>query len=211
MAEPPNKPQRLQAHQTRVLLEMQQAQQGTRSRQDLIKKIEELDPAKPRRLLRYIANTAHAGSAVNPGDTVPLGDAPQQVSAWTFIHARDVLVDRVNQATANKQSPAAHLQQLAAIDPVFVTHCEQLMTFAKQVGSKWIFCRVKSKGVNAKQAARQAAKVVKFLSNVEAHITHGRLISATELKKHCEPPLTVEDLPESSPEWQWLWELYVRC
>ena len=294
MAEPQNKQQRLQAHLTRVLLEMQQAQQGTRSRQDLIKKIEELDPAKPRRLLLYIANTAHAGSAVNPGDTVPLGDAlapigkvenldlvihtfggsgetaekivemcrshctgefrvvvpnmaksagtlialgadrivmgycselgpidpqipivvgnaPQQVSAWTFIHARDVLVDKVNQATANKQSPAAHLQQLAAIDPVFVTHCEQLMTFAKQVGSKWIVCRVKSKGVNAKQAGRQAAKVVKFLSNVEAHITHGRLISATELKKHCEPPLTVDDLPESSQEWQLLWELYVRC
>ena len=33
MAEPQNKSQRLQAHLTRVLHEMQQAQQGTRSRQ----------------------------------------------------------------------------------------------------------------------------------------------------------------------------------
>jgi len=293
MADPQNKQQRLQAHLTRVLQEMQQAQQGTKSRQDLIRQIENLDAAKPRRLLLYIANPGNPASAVNAGDTVPLGDAlaamgkvenldlvvhtfggsgetaekivemcrnhcqgefrvvvpnmaksagtlialgadrivmgycselgpidpqipivvgntPQHVSAWTFIHTRDVLVEEVNDASAKKQNASAYLQQLAAVDPVFVTHCEQLMTFAKQVGSKWIVCRLKGKGVNAKQAGRQAATVVKFLSNVEAHITHGRLISVAELKKHCEPALSVVELQESEPHWQLLWELYVR-
>jgi hypothetical protein len=140
-----------------------------------------------------------------------VGGAPQLVSAWTFIRARDALVETVNKATARKENPAAHLQQLAAIDPVFVTHCEQLMTFAKQLGRKWIAGRLKSKGCNAKQAGRQAAKVVSFLSNVEEHITHGRLILARELKKNCEPPLDVTELPEQDAFWQLLWELYIRC
>ncbi len=294
MPESQNRQQRLQAHLTRVLHEMQQAQQGTQSRQQLIRKIESLDAAKPRRLLLYIANTENAASAVNTADIVPLGDAlapmgkvknldlvihtfggsgetaekvvemcrnhcegefrvvvpnmaksagtlialgadrivmgycselgpidpqirivvgnaAQLVSAWTFIRTRDVLVERVNQAAAKKENPAAHLQQLAAIDPVFVTHCEQLMTFAKQLGRKWIACRLKDQGVSAKQAGRQAFKVVKFLSNVEEHITHGRLISAAELKENCEPPLNVDELPENDGFWQLLWELYVRC
>jgi hypothetical protein len=59
MAESQNRQQRLQAHLTRVLQEMQQAQQGTKSRQELIRRIENLDPAEPRRLLVYVANTDH--------------------------------------------------------------------------------------------------------------------------------------------------------
>jgi len=273
---------------------MQQAQQGTLSRQQMIRRIEQHDSSRIRRLLLYVGNTANHESAVSSADIVPLGDAlapigkadnldlfihtfggsgevaekivemcrshcagefrvivpnmaksagtlialgadkivmghcselgpidpqirivvgnaPQFVSAWTFIRARDALVERVNQATAKKENAAAYLQQLAAIDPVFVTHCEQLMTFAKQLGSKWIAGRLKSKGCVAKQAGRQAAKVINFLSNVEEHITHGRLISPAELKRNCAPPLEVVELTENDAYWQFLWELYVRC
>ena len=42
---------------------------------ELIKKIESLDPATPRRLLVYVANTDHPASAVGPSEIVPLGDA----------------------------------------------------------------------------------------------------------------------------------------
>ena len=56
-----------------------------------------------------------------------------------------------------------------------------------------------------------ADKVIGFLSNVQEHITHGRLILARELKKNCEPPLAVAELPEQDALWQLLWELYIRC
>ncbi len=269
-------------------------QQGAQSRQQLIRKIEGMNPESPRRLLVYVANINHQGSAVNPADIVPLGDAlapmekvknldlmihtfggsgetaekivemcrnhcenefrvivpnmaksagtlialgadeivmgycselgpidpqvrivignsPQFVSAWTFIHARDNLVNQVNQAVAKKENPSAFLQQLAAIDPVFVTHCEQLMTFAKQLGRKWIASRLTARGLTKVEADQQADKVVRFLSNVEEHITHGRLILARELKKHCAPPLGIVELEEQDENWQLLWELYVRC
>lgn len=70
-------------------------------------------------------------------------------------------------------------------------------------------------GMTAKQeskerAEQEADRVVNFLSNVEEHITHGRLILARELKKNCAPPLEVVELPEPDETWQLLWELYVR-
>ena len=294
MAEPQNKQHRLQPHLTRVLQEMQQAQQGTKSRQELIKRIENLNPAEPCRLLVYVANTDHPASAVGPAEIVPLGDAlapmgkvknldlvihtfggsgeiaekivemcrshcagefrvivpnmaksagtlialgadkivmgycselgpidpqirivisnaPQLVSAWTFIRARDALVEKVNQALAKNENPAAYLQQLAAIDPIFVTHCDQLMTFAKKLGQKWIASRLQASGAQPKEAEEQADRVIQFLSNVVEHITHGRLISAKELKKHTTPALNVVELTEQDEFWQLLWELYVRC
>lgn len=269
-------------------------QQGTQSRQQLIRAIEKLDPATPRRVVLYIANAENPFSSVSTADIVPLGDAlaamgnvesldlvlhtfggqgetaekivemcrshcsgefrvivpnmaksagtlialgadkivmgycselgpidpqirivvggaPQLVSAWTFIRARDVLVEKVNQATTGNENPAAYLQQLAAIDPVFVTHCEQLMIFAKQLGRKWIAGRLVSGGKTKQQAEKLADRVVSFLSNVEEHITHGRLILARELKRSCEPPLTIVELGEQDKLWQQLWELYVRC
>ena len=63
----------------------------------------------------------------------------------------------------------------------------------------------------ANKAQEQADRVIQFLSNVEEHITHGRLISPKELKKHTDPPLCVEELQEENEPWQLLWELYVRC
>ena len=56
-----------------------------------------------------------------------------------------------------------------------------------------------------------AGTVVDFLSNVEEHISHGRLILARELKQNCVPPLTIVELAETDAFWQLLWELYVRC
>jgi len=288
------KQEKLQAHLSRVLQELQQAQQGTQSRQELIRRIETHDPSRSRRLLLYIANIDHPASALTPDDVVPLGDALSQmgkvdnldlmlhtlggsgdvaekivemcrshcegefrvivpnmaksagtlialgadrlvmgycselgpidpqieivvgnarqlVSAWTFIHARDVLEQKVNEAIAKGENPSAYLQQLAAIDPVFVTHCEQLMSFAKQLGRKWIAGRLELQGQSEQQAEQLADKVIDFLSNVEEHITHGRLILARELIQHCVPPLEVVELSEEDDFWQLLWELYVRC
>ena len=72
---PTEEKRKFQAHLTRVLQEMQQVQQGSQNRQELIRRIEAIDASNPRRLLLYVANTNHQASAVNPADIVPLGDA----------------------------------------------------------------------------------------------------------------------------------------
>jgi membrane-bound ClpP family serine protease len=152
-------------------------------------------------------------SEVGPTDPqirIAVGNAPQWVSAWTFIHARDELDKKVNEAQAKGENPDAFLQQLATIDSVFVKHCEQLMKFAKSVGRKWIAGRLMDKSVPTAEAEARADKVIDFLSNVEEHIIHGRLILAGELKKNCEPTLQIEELEEINPIWQKLWNLYVR-
>jgi membrane-bound ClpP family serine protease len=131
---------------------------------------------------------------IDPQVRITVCNSLQQVSAWTFIHARDNLIAQFNQAKSKNEDPSPYLQQLAAIDPVFVTHCEQLMTFAKQVGRKWIVGRLMVKGERKPKAEQAADKIVAFLSNVEEHIT-----------------LEVIELEETDEEWQLLWELYVRC
>lgn len=152
-------------------------------------------------------------SEVGPTDPqirISVGNAPQWVSAWTFIHARDELAKRVNEAAAKGENPDAYLQQLATIDSVFVKHCEQLMEFAKKVGRKWIAGRLVAKAVPEPEAKTKADEVINFLSDVASHITHGRLILAGELRRNCEPTLQIEELEERDPTWQKLWNLYVR-
>ncbi len=144
---------------------------------------------------------------IDPQITIVVGNVPQMISAWTFIRARDQLQRQAMDAMTAGVNPAVYLQQLAAVDPVFVTHCEQLMTFARQLVRKFIFNR----HGESELGQQLADKVVAFLSNVEEHISHGRLILARELRQQCVPPLQVEELPEENPYWQLLWELYVRA
>jgi ATP-dependent protease ClpP protease subunit len=287
------KQRKMQPHLQSILAEMQQAQQGTATRQGLIKEIEALDTIKPRRLLVYIGNVANPNSSINMTHIVPLadaltgigrtenldlmihtlggsgdtaekvvemcrnhcsgefrviipnmaksagtlialgadtivmghcsevgptdpqiritvGNAPQMISAWTFIHARDELAAKVNEANARGENADAYLQQLATIDSVFVKHCEQLMEFAKKVGRKWIAARLTATSVPKAEAEKRADEVIDFLSDVQEHIIHGRLILAKELKTNCEPTLHILELEETSSLWQKLWNLYVR-
>jgi hypothetical protein len=143
---------------------------------------------------------------IDPQISIVVGNTHQMVSAWTFIRARDQLQEKVQKAMAAGEDPTMFLQQLAGIDPVFVTHCEQLMTFAQQLVRKFVFNRF-SKSDTAQE---WADKVVSFLSNVEEHISHGRLILARELRQHCSF-LSITELPEEDKLWQIVWELYVRC
>src|SRR6266545_6505334 len=246
MSKAKSKQESLQTHLSRVLQELQEASQGRMRRQELIRRIEKHEKTAGRRLLLYVANVEHPGSALSSADIVPLGDAlaslgqvdnldlllhttggsgdaaekfvemcrrhcrgqfrvivpnmaksagtlialgadailmgycselgpidpqitivvgntPQMISAWTFIHARNQLQEKAEQAMAAGVNPAVYLQQLAGVDPVFVTHCEQLMTFAQQLVRKFVCDRFgKTEDVQA-----NADKVVSFLSNVE--------------------------------------------
>src|SRR5205807_1103360 len=102
---------------------------------------------------------------------------------WSFIRARDQLQEKVQKAPASGENPVVYLQQLAGIDPVFVTHCEQLMSFARQLVRKFVFRRYGQ----GDMSQEWADKAVSFLSNVEEHISHGRLITARELQQNCGP------------------------
>lgn len=147
---------------------------------------------------------------IDPQIRIMVSNCPQQVSAWTFVHARDELVEKYKEAVSKKENPDAYLQQLATIDPVFVAHCGQLMEFAKKVGRKWITARLVKKPMPLQEAEKEADAVIDFLSDVKEHISHGRLILAGELSAHCEPTLQIEELEEINPLWQKLWQLYVR-
>ncbi len=144
---------------------------------------------------------------IDPQIVIVVGNKPQLVSAWTFIRARDQLQEKTQKALAAGENPAIYLQQLAGIDPVFVTHCEQLMTFARQLVRKFVFSRISQ----TESAKEWADKVVDFLSKVEEHISHGRLILSRELRQNCVPPLNLQELEENDPIWHLIWELYVRC
>jgi membrane-bound ClpP family serine protease len=284
----------LQAHLNAVLNELQQVQMGRERRQKLISEFQNIDKAKPRRLLAYIANISNPNSAIQPAHIVPFADALsgfgqaenldlmihtmggsgdtaekivemcrkhcagefrviipnmaksagtlialgadkivmghcseagpidpqirqsvgnslQNISAWTFIHTRDELQEKVNEAIAKGQDPSAYLQQLASIDPVFVKHCEQLMEFAEKVGRRWITGRLVKRNIAEDDAQQKAHDVIDFLSDVAQHISHGKLILAGELRAKCGETLDIEELEETQPAWQLLWELYVRC
>ncbi len=72
------------------------------------------------------------------------------------------------------------------------------MIFAKQLGRKWIASRLHRKGTQQPEAEKMADKVIGFLSNVQEHITHGRLILARELRKIVNRLLRLSNCPSKT-------------
>ncbi len=138
---------------------------------------------------------------------MPVGGIMQQLSAQSFIEARDELEDKVAQAIKEGEPPDAYLQQLALLNPAFVKHCERLMGLAMDMAKKWM-AKYMLRG--QPQATRKAGLTAKALSSTSRYFTHGRYISGEELKNATGIHLEIELLSQDDPLWEMITELYVR-
>ena len=128
------------------------------------------------------------------------------VSAQSFIDTRDDLVKKHAEQVKKNEDTSATMQMLASLDLPFITECERLMAFGRDVAKKFLLGHMFSRMPNKVAAAD---KVVKILSSVDRFKVHGRLIDAstarTELK------LRVRLYGKSDPFWQKVWQYYTRA
>ena len=127
------------------------------------------------------------------------------VSAQSFIDARDKLLKVYAEQTKKNEDTGATMQLLATLDLPFITECERMMEFGRDVAKKFLeqymFRNSKDKSVKAKKA-------VDYLSSVKKHKVHGRIIDGS--KARTELGLKVKLLGKNDGFWKKIWEYYTR-
>lgn len=149
-------------------------------------------------------------SEIGPIDAqvvIMAGGIPRFISAQSFIDAREGLEKRFIEASKNKEETKHILQQIAALDPPFIDHCEKLMGFSKQVAKEKLESHMFS-ALKPPERKKRIEKVLKGLSSVQQFKVHGRMINANAAKTMLE--LNVNIIPKDNPYWRDVWHYYLR-
>jgi len=147
---------------------------------------------------------------IDPQITLTVSGVTQQVSAYSFIDARDRLEKKIDKAIAAGQPYVHFLTELGSLDQVFVNHCQHLSDFAQELGKKWIRKRLERRYPD-REARKMASETITMLSRVKRHVSHGRFLPARELKEDPKIHLEIDELRRDDEAWRLIWELYIRC
>jgi len=137
---------------------------------------------------------------------VVVNGIPRLISAQSFIDARDALLEQHKEQVKKGEDISATLQMLATLDLPFISECERMMDFGRDVAKKFLETYM-FKGKKDKDA--KVKKVVDTLSSVKRFKVHGRRVDGrtarTELK------LKVDLRGKNDPLWKKIWEYYTRA
>ena len=128
------------------------------------------------------------------------------VSAQSYIDARDNLLKVHAEQIRKNEDTGATMQMIATLDLPFITECEHLMDFGRDVAKKFLE-QYMFKGSRNKVA--KVKKVTDYLSSVKIHRVHGRIIDGNKARRDL--GLKVQLLGKNSVFWQKIWEYYTRA
>ncbi len=138
--------------------------------------------------------------------TVSAGGLRRYVSAQAFIDARDNLLDQHKGLVAKKEDVSAVMQMLASLDLPFITHCEHLMDFGRDVARKLLDAHMFKRKRDKK---KKIDKLVKELASVKRFKVHGRQIDGNTARREFD--LKVKLCGKQDPCWKRIWEYYTRA
>ncbi|KKQ50720.1 MAG: Periplasmic serine protease (ClpP class) [Candidatus Woesebacteria bacterium GW2011_GWC1_38_13] len=144
---------------------------------------------------------------------INIGGMVQQVSAQSFIDARDKLIDKLHEAKKNNEEYMGYLQLLSSstVEPAFIVECEREISFAKDFVKKWLtnyMLKSKYPSKTDKEREKIANTIASNLSSANEHFMHGRMIGMDECTKL---ELNIMQLDKTDALWNLFWELYVRA
>ncbi len=140
-----------------------------------------------------------------------ISGTPHQLSAQSFIDARDDLFKNLKKA--DDKEKIGYLQQLASstMEPAFINECQRQLNFAQDMVKKYLpdkMLQQKFPNKSDKWRRTKATFIAKNLTSANKRFEHGRMIGADE----CESlGLNIEKLGKDSNLWNLYWELYVRA
>jgi len=134
------------------------------------------------------------------------GGVRRYISAQAFIDARDDLLKRHKDLVSKKEDTTAILQMLASLDVAFVSHCEHLMDFGRDVARK-LLSEFMFK--NSREKDKKIDYLVKELASVDRFKVHGRVVDGNTARR--EFGLKVKICGHDDPCWKKIWEYYTRA
>jgi len=143
---------------------------------------------------------------------INVGGITQQLSAQSFISARENLLKELAKAKADKKEFIGYLQQLSSstVEPAFIEECKREINFANDLVKKWLpqyMLKVKNPSWNSRKLKQTANTIAKNLSSADKRFVHGRMIGADESGSL---GLGITTLQKEDPTWNLLWEIYLR-
>lgn len=147
---------------------------------------------------------------IDPQLLVNVSGAWQQISAQSFVDARDNLMREIQQALQQKKDTVGYLQQLAGLNVPFTEECENLIEFSRKTASELLsryMLRVKIPQETDRN--KKAEEIAKKLLSKELFPVHGQFIDGKTARDKLE--LEVELLEKDDELWKLIWEYYVRC
>jgi len=143
---------------------------------------------------------------------INVGGVPQQLSAQSFISARENLIKELAKAKSEGKEFIGYLQQLSSstVEPAFIEECKRELNFAIDLVKKWLpqyMLKIKNPTWNQKRLKQKATAIAKNLSSADKRFAHGRMIGSQE----CEDlGLNVLTLQKEDSSWNIIWEIYLR-
>lgn len=150
---------------------------------------------------------------IDPQKIINVGGVVQQISAQSFIEARNSLLKEIQDGTKQGIDITGYLQQLASssMDPAFIFECQKEVDFAKDFVRKHSPDRMlkhKYPKLSLKARKDKASVIADDLTSTDQRFIHGRMIGP----KECELiGLNVLELEKDNPYWEKIFELYVRA
>ncbi len=144
---------------------------------------------------------------------INIGGITQQLSAQSFISARDNLIEKLNEAKAKGEEYIGYLQQLSSstVEPAFIEECKRELNFSIDLVKKWLpqyMLKLKNPELTTEQLERKAVTIAENLSSADVRFAHGRMIGP----KECESlGLNISILQKEDSSWNLLWEIYLRA
>lgn len=143
---------------------------------------------------------------------INVGGITQQLSAQSFISARENLLKELAKAKEEKKEFIGYLQQLSSstVEPAFIEECKRELNFAVDLVKKWLpqyMLKVKNPSWNSRKLKQTANTIAKNLSSADKRFVHGRMIGPDESDQL---GLGITKLGKEDPNWNLLWEIYLR-
>ena len=145
---------------------------------------------------------------------INIGGMIQQLSAQSFISARDNLIKELNKAKSERKEYIGYLQQLSSstVEPAFIEECKRELNFAIALVKKWLpqyMLKLKNPKLTTEQLEQKAVTIAENLSSADVRFAHGRMIGPKECEENL--GLNILTLQKEDPSWNLLWEIYLRA
>lgn len=147
---------------------------------------------------------------IDPQLFISVSGSWQQVSAQSFLDARDELMLQVEQAVREKRDVSGYLQQLASLNIPFTKECQNLIQFSRQTAIELLGrYMLKPKFPDDQQRTTKATGIADKLLSKKLFPVHGQFIDGATARDKLD--LEVEIMEKGDDLWKDIWEYYMRC
>ena len=147
---------------------------------------------------------------IDPQVTIVNSGVPTQLSAVSYVEARENLMADLAKATAKGEPTTGYLTQLAGLNIPFIQEMANVIHFAESTAARLLNkYNLVTKFPKAAEREKKSKEIANKLLSKELFPIHGHFINAEAANNDLE--LNVAALDRTDALWEMIWEYYIRA